>query len=75
MIHTQYGLDMDDLKELVQGRLHWKKCPMCDLNGIQYWDGETGEGLNNSPSGISPEWLASGNCEDCHGLGFYFYRE
>lgn len=69
-IHTRNGLDIDDLRELITGKLKVEKCPCCDVNGRQYWDGETGEGLNNTPSGINPEWLQSEACENCHGLGF-----
>ena len=75
MIHSQHGLDMDELKKLVRGGVHWRKCLMCDLNGLQYWDGKTGEGLSASPSGIDQEWLERGSCETCYGLGFYFYRD
>jgi hypothetical protein len=74
MIHNQYGLDFDDLKELCKGRLHWRKCCDCDSNGQQYWDDSTGEGLSNTPSGINPENLSRDNCETCFGLGYHFYR-
>ena len=67
-------LDFDDLYRLVRGKIIWKKCVECDVNGTQYWDGATGLGVNNSPSGIDPEWLDSGCCDSCNGLGFKFYE-
>lgn len=69
-IHTRHGLDFDDLYKMVRGKVNITKCPCCDSNGIQYWDGETGEGVKDNPSGINPEWLERGPCENCHGLGF-----
>lgn len=74
MIHTQYGLDFEDLQDLCKGKLQWRKCLDCDVNGIQYWDGNTGEGVSPTPSGIDPECLDKGSCETCYGLGYYFYR-
>lgn len=73
MIHTRYGIDLDELKMICKGKIGWRKCPDCDVNGLQYWDGETGLGVNNTPSGINPEWLESGACETCEGLGYQLY--
>jgi len=73
-IHNQYGIGFDDLFELVRGKITWKKCPVCDANGRQYWDGKTGEGVCSSPSGIDPEFLESDGCENCNGLGFNLFR-
>lgn len=47
---------------------------MCDNNGYEYWDGESGMGVSPTPSGINPDNLAYGPCEECKGLGFYFFR-
>lgn len=72
-IHTRYGIEIDELKDLILGKIHWRKCPMCDADGRQYWDGETGMGVSASPSGINPEWLEWDNCDNCHGLGYILY--
>lgn len=69
-IHTQHGLDFGDLYKYVRGQVDATKCPCCDINGQQYWDGATGEGVNSSPAGIAPENLERGACDNCHGLGF-----
>jgi hypothetical protein len=71
MIHTRYGLDFDELYKLVLGKIHWKKCPCCDNSGTVYLDSKTGEGESSSPSGIDPEWLDRGSCENCNGLGLF----
>ena len=69
-LHTRHGLDFSDLYKLVRGQVDVKKCPCCDINGHQYWDGSTGMGLNSSPAGIDPENLERDACENCAGLGF-----
>jgi len=75
-VNTTRGLHENDLKLLVRQKIAVIKCNCCDINGQQYWDGATGEGCNNSPMGIDPEWLTSGDCEDCNGIGFVlFYTE
>jgi len=73
MIHSQYGIDLEDLQLLCKGKIQWRKCPDCDVNGLQYWDGKTGEGVNTSPSGIDPEWLERGGCETCLGLSYQLF--
>lgn len=70
MIHTRYGLDFDDLYNLVRDKIRIVKCKDCDINGVQYWDNRYDEGLQNNPSGIDPEYLDRGSCENCHGLGY-----
>lgn len=72
-IHTQHGLDFQELYDLVRNKVSWKNCESCDANGRQYYDSSTGEGLSKSPSGIDKEWLECTSCEDCGGLGFILF--
>lgn len=72
-IHTQHGIDIEELKDLIKGKIQWRKCPECDNNGLQYFDGATGMGVSASPSGIDPEELAWENCDNCHGLAYILY--
>ena len=74
-LHTDHGLDFDELYALVRGKVIWNKCKSCDASGIQYYDGKTGEGLSKSPSGIDVEWLEKTSCEYCGGLGYIVYKE
>ena len=71
---TTHGLELEDVRKLALGKIQWKKCPCCDLNGQQYWDNSTGEGLSPSPSYIEPEKLDHQNCENCLGVGFIFFE-
>lgn len=66
-------LDTDEVRDLITGKLKHRKCPVCDNNGVVYWDGKTGEGENSSPSGIDADWLSYGACENCNGLGYILY--
>lgn len=72
-IHTQHGIDIEELKDLIKGKIQWRKCPECDNNGLQYFDGATGMGVSSSPSGIDPEELAWENCDNCYGLAYILY--
>ena len=73
-LHTNRGLDFDDLYKLVRGNVAIKKCPCCDVDGLQYWDGATGLGVKDNPSGIDPEFLDQGPCDNCAGLGFLLFE-
>jgi hypothetical protein len=74
MLYTANGIDFDELKDLCRNKIQWRKCQSCDTDGQQYWDGRYGEGVQPNPSGIPPEHLERGNCEDCFGIGFVLYR-
>ena len=37
-------LDTEEVRDLITGKLKHRKCPVCDNNGVVYWDGKTGEG-------------------------------
>ena len=30
-------LDMEEVRDLILGKLKYRKCPECDNNGLQYW--------------------------------------
>jgi hypothetical protein len=70
MIHTSNGLDLENLKDFIEGRISFRKCPCCDNNGKVYYDGSTGLGASSSPAGIDPEWLTWDNCDNCYGLAY-----
>ena len=67
-------LEWEEVRMLAREQAYFVKCPCCDMDGLQYWDGETGLGVSNTPSGINPEWLCSGYCDNCEGIGFLFKR-
>lgn len=57
------------LRDVILGKITFRKCPCCDNNGREYWD-ENGDGVSPFPR---PEWngnFDSGECENCGGLGF-----
>ena len=71
-IRTSMGAE--ELQDLCKGKIQWRKCQDCDVDGFQYWDGITGEGVCNNPSHIAPERVESGRCETCGGIAYQFYR-
>lgn len=66
--------DIETIRGIIKGSIVPRKCPDCDVNGIQYWDGETGLGVSPTPSGIDPEWLDWGTCETCKGLSYILHK-
>lgn len=66
-----HGLDSEDVQRMIKGNYKFQKCLHCDVNGVQYWDSSTGEGVNSSPVGIPKENLDYGACEECNGYGYY----
>lgn len=73
-IHTENGIDLDELRDLCLGKLQWRKCQCCDNNGRQYWDSRYTMGMLSNPSGIPEEHLDSDTCYNCFGLGFILYK-
>ena len=64
--------DAEELQAICKGKISWTKCPDCDTNGWQYWDGEIGEGVCNNPSYINPERVDRDGCETCGGIAYLF---
>lgn len=59
------------LRSVIKGEVTFRKCPCCDINGEEWWDGRTGTGVGPSaPIGCSDEDVESGPCENCGGLAF-----
>ncbi len=63
-------LSKDQLRDIILGKVTFRKCPSCDNNGVEYWCGLTGAGAGPF---ARPEWgenCESGDCENCDGLGY-----
>ena len=68
-------LDITEIKDLIEGRLKYRKCPCCDSNGKVWFDGRTGEdALPYPPPGIPDYALAWEGCDKCSGLSYILYR-
>ena len=62
-------IEIQQLRDIITGKRHYRKCPRCDNDGKEYWD-ETGTSVLPYPH---PDWgdnYDSGPCENCDGLGF-----
>lgn len=60
-----------EMRDLILGNIKARKCPCCDNEALEYWDGDTGLGAGPAPPpGIPAEQVASGECSNCEGLGF-----
>lgn len=65
--------DNEELKAILLGKVEFKKCPFCDNDGRQWYDGNTGLGAGPSPPiGVAEEDLASDICGECDGLSLLF---
>ena len=68
-------LELRDVKDLIEGRLKYSKCPCCDSDGKVWFDLRTGEGgLPYPPPGITEEDLDWETCHNCDGLSYILYR-
>lgn len=68
-MYNYFEFSRDELRGIILGKIQYRKCPNCDVNGREYWD-ENGEGAGPYPR---PEWgdnYESGSCENCDGLGY-----
>ena len=43
------SMEAEELRDLCKGKIQWRKCQDCDVDGFQYWDGITGEGVLQQP--------------------------
>ena len=68
------SMEAEELRDLCKGKIQWRKCQDCDVDGFQYWDGIIGEGVCNNSFHIEPERMEKGRCETCGGVGYQFYR-
>lgn len=65
-----FELTKQEFVDIILGKTTYRKCPLCDQNGIQYWDNVDGGDIQ---SYRKPEWgdeYNAGCCENCEGLGF-----
>jgi hypothetical protein len=59
----------EELREIILGKITFRKCPCCDNDGYEYWD-ENGISALPSPH---PSWkdnYTKGACQNCHGIGY-----
>lgn len=66
-------LETQEIRDLILGKIKYRKCPCCDNKGREYYDDTTSEGRYPSPSGINPANLDSDECENCKGLAYILY--
>ncbi len=65
-----FELTKEQFRNIILGKTTYRKCPLCNNDGIQYWDNVDGGDIQ---SYRKPEWgeeYNSGECENCDGLGF-----
>lgn len=69
-------VEIDWLRDVILGKIEWRKCPSCAGKGVEYYNGETGEVWSNMQDN---EWKVkealgdnfyTETCENCKGLGF-----
>ena len=66
---NEFTFTKEALLNIILGKVHYRKCPCCDSDGRQYWDGN-GMGVGPCPR---PEWgedYGEGLCDNCGGLGY-----
>lgn len=67
-------LDLTEIKDLIEGRMKYRKCPCCDTNGLVRFDSTKAAGmLPYPPPGIPEEDLDWETCHNCNGLSYILY--
>jgi hypothetical protein len=69
-----YELEKCELRDIIFGRVQYKKCPACDTDGYVWYNGETGCAALPSPDPSWGEWTECQECDECNGLGYISYR-
>lgn len=64
-----FELEAEELREIILGKIVYRKCPCCDKEGMEYWS-EDGEEVGPAPKPEWGEFYNEGECENCKGLGF-----
>jgi len=63
--------DLDTVRGIIRGTITYRKCPCCDNDGQEWWDGGTGLGAGPTPPvNVSVDDLASGDCDNCGALAY-----
>lgn len=64
-------LEKEQVRAICLGKFTARKCPCCDNEGYEYWNGITGMGVGPTPPlGLPEDDIASGACENCNGSAF-----
>ena len=62
---------IEEVREIIQGKVNFRKCPCCDNNGQEWWDGATGTGVGPSaPANCAEDDICHDDCQACHGLAY-----
>lgn len=58
----------EELRDIILGKITYRKCPCCDSNGTEYWDIDGEVVLPYA----HPDWedYNQGECENCDGVGY-----
>ena len=68
-------LGITEIKDLIEGRIKYRKCPCCDTDGIVWFDSTRTSGvLPYPPPDITEEDLGWETCHNCNGLSYILYR-
>jgi hypothetical protein len=69
-VYSRYiDVEIDWLRDMIRGKIIFRKCPDCDKDGLVFFD-ENGQNASPNPR---PEWgenYDSSQCETCEGLGY-----
>lgn len=66
-------LTINEMRDIIFGRVQYRKCPACDNNGEIHYDGATGDGANPFPI-PNCEYPETETCSECDGLAYVPFR-
>lgn len=70
-----WELSTEQYRDVIEGKIHFRKCPSCNGHGYDYYDTTTGEIVDrhndNLLQSLKLEFsLSTDSCEICKGLGY-----
>lgn len=81
MAYNYWELSSEEFRDIIEGKIHFRKCSSCGGFGFDYYNNDTGEFVDRYNEELLQELhsefcLSTDSCDVCRGLGYIeSYRE
>ena len=70
-----WELSTEEFRDVIEGRVHFRKCPSCAGHGYEYYNSSTGELVDRLDDSLLQKLqaefeLSTDCCDICRGLGY-----
>jgi len=75
MAYDCWELSSEEYRDIIEGKIHFRKCPSCSGFGFDYYNTTTGEIVDRHNDSLLQELhsdfsLSTDSCDVCRGLGY-----